>query len=45
MVVDADDPDAGPDDVQVFSCPTLMEGSEGRREVAEQVLGFAEVLG
>jgi LPPG:FO 2-phospho-L-lactate transferase len=45
MVVDADDPDPGPDDVQVFSCPTLMQGREGRREVAEQVLGFAEVLG
>jgi LPPG:FO 2-phospho-L-lactate transferase len=45
MVVDADDPDAGPDGVQVFSCPTLMEGPEGRREVAEQVLEFAEVLG
>jgi LPPG:FO 2-phospho-L-lactate transferase len=45
MVVDADDPDPGPDDVQVFSCPTLMEGREGRREVAERVLEFAEVLG
>jgi LPPG:FO 2-phospho-L-lactate transferase len=44
-VVDADDPDPGPDDVRVFSCPTLMEGREGRREVAEQVLEFAEVLG
>jgi LPPG:FO 2-phospho-L-lactate transferase len=44
MVVDADDPDPGPDDVQVFSCPTLMEGREGRREVAERVLEFAEVL-
>jgi LPPG:FO 2-phospho-L-lactate transferase len=45
MVVDADDPDPGPEDVQVFSCPTLMEGREGRREVAERVLEFAEVLG
>ena len=45
MVVDADDPDPGPDDVQVFACPTLMEGREGRREVAERVLEFAEVLG
>jgi LPPG:FO 2-phospho-L-lactate transferase len=45
MVVDADDPDACPDDVQVFSCPTLMDGPEGRREVAEQVLEFVEVLG
>jgi LPPG:FO 2-phospho-L-lactate transferase len=45
MVVDADDPDLDPGDVQVFSCPTLMEGREGRREVAERVLEFAEVLG
>ena len=45
MVVDADDPDQGPEGVQVFTCPTLMEGREGRREVAERVLEFAEVLG
>ena len=45
MVVDADDPDEGPEDVQVFSCPTLMEGREGRRAVAERVLEFAEMLG
>jgi len=45
MVVDADDPDEGPEDVQVLLCPTLMEGREGRREVAERVLEFAEMLG
>ena len=45
MVVDADDPDEGPEDVQVWLCPTLMEGREGRREVAERVLEFAEMLG
>jgi LPPG:FO 2-phospho-L-lactate transferase len=45
MVVDADDPDPGPDDIQVLSCPTLMEGAEGRRDLAERVLEFAEVLG
>jgi hypothetical protein len=42
--VDADDPDPGPDGIQVFSCPTLMEGAAGRRELAERVLDFAEML-
>ena len=45
MVVDADDPDEGPEGVQVLSCPTLMEGADGRRELAERVLEFAEALG
>jgi LPPG:FO 2-phospho-L-lactate transferase len=45
MVVDADDPDPGPDDIQVLSCPTLMEGARGRRELAQRVLDFAEALG
>ena len=45
MVVDADDPDPGPEEIQLLSCPTLMEGAEGRRELAERVLEFAEVLG
>ncbi|MEK6271233.1 MAG: 2-phospho-L-lactate transferase [Actinomycetota bacterium] len=44
MVIDADDPDPGPDGVQVLSCPTLMKGAEGRRELAERVLEFAQVL-
>jgi LPPG:FO 2-phospho-L-lactate transferase len=44
MVVDADDPDPGPGDVQVLSCPTLMEGAEGRRNLAERVLDFADAL-
>ncbi len=44
MVVDADDPDPGPDGVQVLSCPTLMKGAEGRRELAERVLEFAQML-
>jgi LPPG:FO 2-phospho-L-lactate transferase len=44
MVVDADDPDPGPDGIQVLSCPTLMNGAGGRRELAEQVLEFAEAL-
>ena len=45
MVVDADDPDPGPEAVRVFSCPTLMEGAEGRRALAERVLEFAQALG
>ena len=44
MVVDADDPEPGPDGIRVLSCPTLMEGKEGRRELAERVLEFARVL-
>jgi len=45
MVVDADDPDLGPEGIRLLSCPTLMEDSEGRRELAERVLEFAEMLG
>jgi hypothetical protein len=44
MVVDADDPDPGPDGIPVLSCPTLMDGAGGRRELAERVLEFAEAL-
>jgi LPPG:FO 2-phospho-L-lactate transferase len=44
MVVDADDPDPEPEGLRVLSCPTLMEGAEGRRELAERVLEFARVL-
>ena len=44
MVVDADDPDPGPDGIRVLSCPTLMQGAEGRRELAERVLEFAQAL-
>jgi LPPG:FO 2-phospho-L-lactate transferase len=44
MVVDADDPDPGPADVQIMSFPTLMEGVEGRRDVAERVLEFVTAL-
>jgi hypothetical protein len=41
MVVDADDPDPPPERLPVLSCPTLMEGAEGRRALAERVLAFA----
>ena len=42
MVVDADDPDRPPERMAVLSCPTLMEGRGGRRDLAERVLSFAE---
>jgi LPPG:FO 2-phospho-L-lactate transferase len=44
MVVDTEDPDPGPDGVRVLSCPTLMEGTDGRRKLAERVLEFARLL-
>src|SRR5919108_5827956 len=44
MVVDADDPDPEPEGLRVLSCPTLMEGAQGRRGLAERVLEFARVL-
>jgi LPPG:FO 2-phospho-L-lactate transferase len=42
MVVDEDDPDPPPEGLRTLSCPTLMEGAEGRRALAERVLEFAE---
>jgi LPPG:FO 2-phospho-L-lactate transferase len=44
MVVDAGDPDPGPDSLELLSCPTLMEGAAGRRALAERVLEFADGL-
>ncbi len=44
IVVDAGDPDPGPDGIEVLSCPTLMEGRDGRRALAERVLDFARGL-
>jgi LPPG:FO 2-phospho-L-lactate transferase len=44
MVVDADDPAPGPEGIRVLSCPTLMEGAMGRRELAERVLELARTL-
>jgi LPPG:FO 2-phospho-L-lactate transferase len=43
-IVDADDPDPGPEGLAVLSCPTLMEGTAGRRALAERVLEFADAL-
>jgi LPPG:FO 2-phospho-L-lactate transferase len=45
MVVDSGDPDPPPEGIEVLSCPTLMEGAEGRRRLAERVLEFAQSLG
>ncbi|HEY7151827.1 MAG TPA: 2-phospho-L-lactate transferase [Solirubrobacterales bacterium] len=45
MVVDAGDPDPGPEGLELLSCPTLMEGADGRRGLAERVLDFARSLG
>ena len=44
MVVDEDDPDPPPEDVRSLSCPTLMDGADGRRSLAERVLAFASEL-
>jgi LPPG:FO 2-phospho-L-lactate transferase len=45
MVVDSDDPDPGPEELRLLTCPTLMDGADGRRRLAEQVLEFARMLG
>jgi LPPG:FO 2-phospho-L-lactate transferase len=44
MVCDGEDPDPPPEGMQVLSCPTLMEGPEGRRALAERTLEFASTL-
>jgi LPPG:FO 2-phospho-L-lactate transferase len=44
MVCDAGDPDPPPDEVRVHTCPTLMEGREGRRALAARTLEFASTL-
>jgi LPPG:FO 2-phospho-L-lactate transferase len=41
MVCDPEDPDPPPEGIRVLSCPTLMEGAAGRRELAERTLEFA----
>jgi len=41
MVCDEGDPDPPPADLAALRCPTLMEGSAGRRAVAERTLEFA----
>jgi LPPG:FO 2-phospho-L-lactate transferase len=44
MVCDPEDPDPPPEGPRVLSCPTLMEGAEGRRELADRTLEFASIL-
>jgi LPPG:FO 2-phospho-L-lactate transferase len=44
MVCDHEDPDPPPEGVRILTCPTLMEGAEGRRALAEQTLEFASKL-
>jgi LPPG:FO 2-phospho-L-lactate transferase len=44
MVCDAEDPDPPPQNLRVLGCPTLMEGPEGRRALAERTLEFASTL-
>jgi LPPG:FO 2-phospho-L-lactate transferase len=45
MVCDPEDPDPPPAGLHVLSSPTLMEGREGRRGLAERTLEFASTLG
>jgi LPPG:FO 2-phospho-L-lactate transferase len=44
MVCDHEDPDPPPEGVRILTCPTLMEGAEGRRALAGQTLEFASKL-
>jgi LPPG:FO 2-phospho-L-lactate transferase len=44
MICDPEDPDPPPESTRVMSAPTLMEGSAGRRELAERTLEFASML-
>ena len=45
MICDSGDPDPPPESVRTLTCPTLMEGDEGRRGLAERTLKFAEAIG
>jgi LPPG:FO 2-phospho-L-lactate transferase len=44
MICDTEDPDPPPARIPVLSCPTLMEGATGRRDLAERTLEFASSL-
>ncbi|MEO8093003.1 MAG: 2-phospho-L-lactate transferase [bacterium] len=44
IVVDDGDPDAAPEELRSLVCPTLMEGAEGRRALAERVIELAGEL-
>jgi LPPG:FO 2-phospho-L-lactate transferase len=45
MVVDSDDPDPPPDEIQTLDTATLMEGAGDRVRVARTVLDYAASLG
>jgi len=44
MICDPEDPDPAPAGISVSSAPTLMEGRDGRRALAERTLEFASTL-
>jgi LPPG:FO 2-phospho-L-lactate transferase len=44
MICDPEDPDPPPEGIRVMSCPTIMDGRGGRRELAERTLEFASTL-
>jgi LPPG:FO 2-phospho-L-lactate transferase len=44
MVCDEADPEPPPEGIEILRCPTLMEGREGRRRLAERTLEFARNL-
>ena len=44
IVVDRGDPHPAPEGLRSLVCPTLMEGAEGRRALAERVLDLAREL-
>jgi LPPG:FO 2-phospho-L-lactate transferase len=44
MVCDEGDPDPPPEGFKILTCPTLMEGVEGRRAVAERAVTFSASL-
>jgi LPPG:FO 2-phospho-L-lactate transferase len=44
MVCDEADPEPPPERLEILSCPTLMEGPEGRRRLAKRTLDFAANL-
>jgi LPPG:FO 2-phospho-L-lactate transferase len=44
MVCDEGDPDPPPEGIETLLCPTLMEGREGRRRMAERTLELASRL-
>jgi LPPG:FO 2-phospho-L-lactate transferase len=44
LILDSGDPDPPPEEPRTLSCPTLMQGPAGRRELAQRTLDFAASL-